>query len=179
MRIFKHPKSISHEVCAGESGDFQQLRSISHRLCIGESNRFQQPRITSHGLCNGERGDHVHFIHVVKNLMMICSAHVMQSRMMHWWKWIIMETRVARLNGITSRILFSNACFTIMASEMANLNPLSQVQEMYYLVDGITSVHRFPNTHRSQMYAKFLMLKDRAECFHQRKTSAQTAGCSV
>jgi hypothetical protein len=50
-----------------------------------------------------------------------------------------------------------------MVSEMANLNPLSQVQKLYYLADGITSVHRFPNTHHSLMYAKFLILKDRAD----------------
>jgi hypothetical protein len=74
-----------------------------------------------------------------------------------------METRVARLNRITIWILFSNACFTIMASEMANLNPLSQVQKMYYLANNITSVHHFPNTHHSLMYAKFLILKDRAD----------------
>jgi hypothetical protein len=65
-----------------------------------------------------------------------------------------------------------------MASEMANLNPSSQVQEQYYLAGDIKSAHRFPNTHHPQMYAKFLMLKDRAECFHQRKTSAQTTDCS-
>jgi hypothetical protein len=66
-----------------------------------------------------------------------------------------------------------------MASEMENLNPSSQVQEQYYLADDIKSAHRFPNTHHSQMYVKFLMLKDRAECFHQRKTSARAADCSV
>jgi hypothetical protein len=90
-----------------------------------------------------------------------------------------MKTRVARPNRITNRILFSNSCSTIMASGMENSNPLSQVQELYYLADNIKSVHRFPNTHNSQMYAKFLMLKDRAECFHQRKTSARIAVCSV
>jgi hypothetical protein len=78
--IFKHPKSVSHGVCAGESGDFQQLRSISHGLCAGESGEFQQLRSTSHGPLAGESGNHMRFIHVFKNLMMIRSSHVMQIK---------------------------------------------------------------------------------------------------
>jgi hypothetical protein len=90
-----------------------------------------------------------------------------------------METRVACLNRIAKRISFSDACFTIMASEMENLNPSSQVQEQYCLADDIKLSHHFPNMHHSQMYANFLILKDRAECFHQRKTSTRIVGCSV
>ena len=117
-------------------------------------------------LCTGESGDHMHFIHVVKNLMMICSSHIMQSRMMRWWKWIIRETRVAHLNRIAKWILFSNACFKIMASKMENLNPSSQVQEQCYMAGEIKSPHHFPNTHHPQLYGKFSMLKNRAEYFH-------------
>jgi hypothetical protein len=50
-----------------------------------------------------------------------------------------------------------------MAPEMENLNPLTQVQRLYYLADNIKSVHHFSNTHNSPMYAKFLNLKDRAD----------------
>jgi hypothetical protein len=66
-----------------------------------------------------------------------------------------------------------------MALEMANSNPSSQVKERYYLAGDIKSTHHFPNTHHPQAYDKFSILKDRAECFHQRKTSAQTTDCSV
>jgi hypothetical protein len=75
---------ISHGLCASESGYFQQPRSNSHGLRAGESDGFQQLRSTSHGPLAGESKDHVCFIHVLKNLMMICSAHVMQSSMMRW-----------------------------------------------------------------------------------------------
>jgi hypothetical protein len=64
--IFKHPKSVFHGVCAGESSEFQQLRSISHGLCVDESGEFQQPRSVSHGLLADESGNHVRFIHVFK-----------------------------------------------------------------------------------------------------------------
>jgi hypothetical protein len=76
-----------------------------------------------------------------------------------------METRVACLNWIAKWISFSNTCFTIMALEMENLNPSSQVQEQYYLDDEIKSAHRFPHTHHSQMYAKFLILKAEPSAF--------------
>jgi hypothetical protein len=66
-----------------------------------------------------------------------------------------------------------------MALEMVNPNPSSQVKERYYLAGDIKSAHHFPNTHHPQAYDKFSILKDRAECFHQRKTSTQTTDCSV
>ena len=66
-----------------------------------------------------------------------------------------------------------------MALEMVNLNPSLQVRERYYMAGDIKSAHHFPNTHHPQVYDKFSMLKDRAECFHQRKTSTQTIDRSV
>jgi hypothetical protein len=69
--------------------------------------------------------------------------------------------------------------FTIMALEMVNLNPSLQVRERYYMAGDIKSPHHFPNTHHPQLYGKFSMLKNRAEYFHQRKTSAQIAYRSV
>jgi hypothetical protein len=66
-----------------------------------------------------------------------------------------------------------------MALEMENLNPSLQVRERYYMAGDIKSPHHFPNTHHPQVYGKFSMLKNRAECFHQRKTSTQTAYRSV
>jgi hypothetical protein len=94
---------------------------------------------------------------------MIQSTHVMQSKKDVLVKVDNHENSSCTSNQIINRILFSNTCSTIMVSGMENSNPLSQVQKLYYLADNIKSVHRFPNTHNSQMYAKFLILKDRAD----------------
>jgi hypothetical protein len=66
-----------------------------------------------------------------------------------------------------------------MALEMANSNPSSKVKEWYYSAGDIKSTHHIPNTHHPQAYDMFSFLKDNAERFHQRKTSAQTTDCSV
>ena len=64
-----------------------------------------------------------------------------------------------------------------MASGMASSNSLAQVQKLYCWDNNTKSDHFFPITHHSQMSVKFLLWKDRAECFHQRETSARTAVC--
>jgi hypothetical protein len=62
----------------------------------------------------------------------------------------------------------------IIALEMANSNPSSQVKERYYSAGDIKSTPHIPNTHHPQAYDMFSFFKDTAESFHQRQTSAQT-----
>ena len=67
----------------------------------------------------------------------------------------------------------------ILALEMTNSNPSSQVKERYYSDGDIKLMPQIPNMHHPHAYDMFSFLKDSAERFHQRKTSAQTADCSV
>jgi hypothetical protein len=67
----------------------------------------------------------------------------------------------------------------IMALEMANSNPSSQVKEQYYSAGDIKLTPHIPNMHHPQAYDMFSFLKDNAESFHQRQTSAQTTDYSV
>jgi hypothetical protein len=67
----------------------------------------------------------------------------------------------------------------IMALEMANSNPSSQVKEQYNSAGDIKSTHHIPNTHYPQAYDMFSFLKDNAERFHQCQTSAQTTNYNV
>jgi hypothetical protein len=66
----------------------------------------------------------------------------------------------------------------IMALEMTNSNPSSQVKERYYSAGDIKSTLHIPNTHHPQAYVMVSFLKDNAESFHQRQTLAQTTNYS-
>jgi hypothetical protein len=78
-----------------------------------------------------------------------------------------MEIQVCTSKSDCKADLVQNCCFMIMALEMANSNPSSQVKERYNLAGDIKLTHHFPNTHHPQAYDKFSILKDNAECFHQ------------
>jgi hypothetical protein len=52
------------------------------------------------------------------------------------------------------RILFSDACCTLMAPEMVISNPATQVQRLYFRADNIKSDHCFHITHCSRRFVK-------------------------